>query len=57
MFEKITACTDRCAADTFTGVFSYGDMPFEYAEKNMRLFAKEVMPALKSYQRRLVAAE
>ncbi|HEY1929002.1 MAG TPA: LLM class flavin-dependent oxidoreductase [Caulobacteraceae bacterium] len=56
-FEKITACTDRCRADTFTGVFSYGDMPFDYAEKSMRLFAKEVMPALKTYQRQRVAAE
>jgi alkanesulfonate monooxygenase SsuD/methylene tetrahydromethanopterin reductase-like flavin-dependent oxidoreductase (luciferase family) len=56
-FEKITTCVDRCRADTFTGVFSYGDMPFDYAEKSMRLFAREVMPALKSYQRQRVAAE
>jgi len=39
------------------GVFSYGDMPFDYAERSMRLFAKEVMPALKAYQRPKVAAE
>jgi alkanesulfonate monooxygenase SsuD/methylene tetrahydromethanopterin reductase-like flavin-dependent oxidoreductase (luciferase family) len=56
-FEKVTACTDRCGADTFTGVFSYGDMPFDDAEKSMRLFAREVMPALKTYQRQRVAAE
>jgi alkanesulfonate monooxygenase SsuD/methylene tetrahydromethanopterin reductase-like flavin-dependent oxidoreductase (luciferase family) len=56
-FEKIAACTDRCRADTFTGVFSYADMPFDYAEQSMRLFAKEVMPALKTYQRQRVAAE
>jgi alkanesulfonate monooxygenase SsuD/methylene tetrahydromethanopterin reductase-like flavin-dependent oxidoreductase (luciferase family) len=56
-FQKIAACTDRCLADTFTGVFSYGDMPFDYAERSMRLFAREVMPALKSYQRQKVAAE
>jgi len=56
-FQKITTCTDRCGAETFTGVFSYGDMPFDYAERSMRLFAKEVMPALKAYQRPKVAAE
>ena len=28
-------------------VFKYGSMPIEVAEKSMRLFAKEVMPALK----------
>jgi alkanesulfonate monooxygenase SsuD/methylene tetrahydromethanopterin reductase-like flavin-dependent oxidoreductase (luciferase family) len=56
-FEKVAACTDRCGADTFTGVFSYGDMPFDDAEKSLRLFAREVMPALKTYQRQRVAAE
>ena len=28
-------------------VFKYGAMPMDVAEKSMRLFAKEVMPALK----------
>jgi alkanesulfonate monooxygenase SsuD/methylene tetrahydromethanopterin reductase-like flavin-dependent oxidoreductase (luciferase family) len=29
-------------------VFKYGDMPMDEAERSMRLFAKEVMPALKA---------
>lgn len=29
-------------------VFKYGDMPMDDAERSMRLFAKEVMPALKA---------
>jgi hypothetical protein len=28
------------------GVFKFGGMPFEMAEKSMRLFAKECLPAL-----------
>jgi alkanesulfonate monooxygenase SsuD/methylene tetrahydromethanopterin reductase-like flavin-dependent oxidoreductase (luciferase family) len=58
-YDKIVACTNRCGADTFTGVFSYGDMPFDYAERNMRTFAAKVMPELKAYQRKaaLAAAE
>jgi len=28
------------------GVFSYAGMPWPEAERNMRLFAREVMPAL-----------
>ncbi|MFI4975471.1 MAG: LLM class flavin-dependent oxidoreductase [Caulobacterales bacterium] len=57
-YEKIVNCTNRCGADTFTGVFSYADMDYAYAEQNIRTFAKHVMPELKSYQRRMaVAAE
>jgi len=32
--------------DHFVGVFSYAGMPYDEAERNMRLFAAEVMPAL-----------
>jgi alkanesulfonate monooxygenase SsuD/methylene tetrahydromethanopterin reductase-like flavin-dependent oxidoreductase (luciferase family) len=57
-YDKIIQCTDRCGADSFSGVFSYGEMDYAYAEQNMRTFAKHVMPALKTYQRRVaVAAE
>ena len=55
--EKIVDCTNRCGADSFVGIFSYADMPYDYAEKNMRLFASDVMPKLKSYSRRKLAAE
>jgi hypothetical protein len=29
-------------------IFKYGSMPMQEAEKSMRLFSKEVMPALKA---------
>ncbi len=57
-YDKIIQCTDRCGADTFTGVFSYAGMDYGDAEKNIRTFAKHVMPALKTYRRDVaVAAE
>ena len=36
----------RVGNDHFVGVFSYAGMPAAETERNMRLFAKEVMPAL-----------
>lgn len=33
-------------------IFKYGSMPIDVAEKSMRLFAKEVMPALQAFQTR-----
>jgi alkanesulfonate monooxygenase SsuD/methylene tetrahydromethanopterin reductase-like flavin-dependent oxidoreductase (luciferase family) len=50
-YEKALACTSRCGAETFVGVFSYGGMDYAYAEKNLRTFAREVMPALKAHAR------
>lgn len=37
-------------------VFRYGDMPIEEAERSMRLFAKEVMPALKKLEPQPITA-
>ena len=45
--DKIVATVDRLGAEAFVGVFSYAGMPYEIAEENMRLFAAEVMPALR----------
>jgi alkanesulfonate monooxygenase SsuD/methylene tetrahydromethanopterin reductase-like flavin-dependent oxidoreductase (luciferase family) len=50
-YQQIVDYTARLGAETFTGVFSYAGMPYEDAEKSMRLFATEVMPRLKSHQR------
>jgi hypothetical protein len=33
------------------GVFSYQSIPYDQVEQNMRLFAKEVAPEVKSWQR------
>lgn len=45
-YDKIVDVRERVANDTFVGVFSYAGMPRDEAERNMRLFAAEVMPAL-----------
>ena len=45
--EKIDEIRKKVNANHFTGVFSYAGMPWEDAEKNLSLFAKEVMPELK----------
>jgi len=48
--ERIFDFSARLGAETFTGVFSYAGMPYDMAEKNLRLFASEVMPRLKAHQ-------
>jgi alkanesulfonate monooxygenase SsuD/methylene tetrahydromethanopterin reductase-like flavin-dependent oxidoreductase (luciferase family) len=45
--EKIDRIRRRVNSDHFTGVFSYAGMPYDEAERNMRLFAAEVIPELK----------
>ncbi|HEY2833762.1 MAG TPA: LLM class flavin-dependent oxidoreductase [Sporichthyaceae bacterium] len=48
VLEKIVAFSDLVGSDSVVGVFRYGGMPPEEAERNMRTFAREVMPRLKS---------
>jgi len=45
-YDKILDIRRRVGNDHFVGVFSYAGMPYDEAERNMRLFAAEVMPAL-----------
>jgi alkanesulfonate monooxygenase SsuD/methylene tetrahydromethanopterin reductase-like flavin-dependent oxidoreductase (luciferase family) len=45
--EKILDIKGRVGSDSFVGVFSYAGMPYDLAEKNLRLFAEKVMPELK----------
>lgn len=45
--EKIADIRQRVGCDTFIGVFSYAGMPWDEAERNMKLFASDVLPALK----------
>jgi alkanesulfonate monooxygenase SsuD/methylene tetrahydromethanopterin reductase-like flavin-dependent oxidoreductase (luciferase family) len=47
--EKILEIQRLTGAEGFVALFSYGGMPWELAERNMRLFAKEVMPELKRH--------
>ena len=46
-YNRIVENANRLGSDAFSGVFSYAGMPWEMAEANMKLFAKEVMPELK----------
>ncbi len=46
-YEKICDIQKRTGAEAFNGVFSYGGMPYDIAEHNLRLFAEEVKPELK----------
>jgi hypothetical protein len=48
VYEKTKAFCDLIGADSFVGVFRYGGMPADVAEKSIRLFAREVMPELKA---------
>lgn len=45
-YEKILDIRRRVGNDHYVGVFSYAGMPYDEAERNMRLFAREVMPEL-----------
>lgn len=54
VLEKITAFGDLVGGDSFIGVFRFGGMPPDDAERSMRLFAREVLPEL---QRVAPAAE
>ena len=45
-YDKILDIHARTGNTRFVGVFSYAGMPYADAERNMRLFAREVMPAL-----------
>ena len=45
-YGKVLAIRERTGNDTFVASFSYGGMPYPEAERSMRLFAAEVMPAL-----------
>jgi len=45
-YDKIMDIRRRVGNDHYVGVFSYAGMPPDEAERNMRLFAAEVLPAL-----------
>jgi alkanesulfonate monooxygenase SsuD/methylene tetrahydromethanopterin reductase-like flavin-dependent oxidoreductase (luciferase family) len=46
-YNRILEFKKNTGAEAFTAVFSYGGMPYDVAERNMRMFAREVMPELK----------
>ena len=46
--ERVLDSAQRIGADGFMGVFSYGGISPEEAERSLRLFAREVLPEIKS---------
>ena len=46
--EVLSKIQDTMGASEFVGVFKYGGMPYEEAERSLKLFAAEVMPAMKA---------
>jgi alkanesulfonate monooxygenase SsuD/methylene tetrahydromethanopterin reductase-like flavin-dependent oxidoreductase (luciferase family) len=49
-YEQILDVRRRVGNEHFVGVFSYAGMPYDEAERNIRLFAKEVMPQLQKLE-------
>jgi len=45
--QQIAEIKRMSGLDHFVGQFSYGGMPYDHCERNMRLFAQEIMPVLK----------
>jgi alkanesulfonate monooxygenase SsuD/methylene tetrahydromethanopterin reductase-like flavin-dependent oxidoreductase (luciferase family) len=45
-YERIVDIHRRTGNSHYVGVFSYAGMPYDEAERNLRLFAAEVLPAL-----------
>jgi alkanesulfonate monooxygenase SsuD/methylene tetrahydromethanopterin reductase-like flavin-dependent oxidoreductase (luciferase family) len=45
-YEKILDIHARTGNSHYVGVFSYAGMPYDEAERNLRLFARDVMPQL-----------
>lgn len=45
-YDKILDIRSKVGNDSFVGVFSYGGMPYEEAERSLRLFAGAVRPEL-----------
>jgi alkanesulfonate monooxygenase SsuD/methylene tetrahydromethanopterin reductase-like flavin-dependent oxidoreductase (luciferase family) len=49
-YDTIVGNAERIGAESYVGLFSYAGMPWEEAERNLRLFASDVMPKLQSRQ-------
>lgn len=49
-YEKVVAIQKQIGGDMFNAVFSYAGMPYDEAERNMRLFARAVLPELRKVE-------
>ena len=57
VIARATELAELFGTDELVFVFKYGAMPIEEAEASMRLFAKEVMPALKALEMKPISAQ
>lgn len=57
VIKRSAELAEAFGTDELVFVFKYGSMPIEVAEKNMRLFAKEVMPELKKLNPAAITAQ
>jgi alkanesulfonate monooxygenase SsuD/methylene tetrahydromethanopterin reductase-like flavin-dependent oxidoreductase (luciferase family) len=55
--KRATELAHEFGTEEISFIFKYGSMPIELAEKSMRLFAKEVMPALKEIDTTAIALQ
>jgi alkanesulfonate monooxygenase SsuD/methylene tetrahydromethanopterin reductase-like flavin-dependent oxidoreductase (luciferase family) len=55
--KRATELANAFGTDEIMFIFKYGSMPLAEAEKSMRLFAKEVLPALKELKTEPLAAQ
>ncbi len=55
-YERILDIHARTGNSHYVGVFSYAGMPYDEAERNMRLFAREVMPEIQKLEPRPAGA-
>jgi len=46
-YQRIKDIQEMTGAQGYMGIFSFGGMPYDMAERSMRLFAKEIMPEAK----------
>ncbi len=49
-YERVLDIRRRIGNNHYIGVFSYAGMPYDEAERNQRLFAREVMPQLQKLE-------
>ena len=48
VIKRATELAEAFGTDEIMFIFKYGSMPIDVAEKSMRLFAKDVLPALQA---------
>jgi len=46
--DRIRQTCEKTQSNAFTTVFSYAGMPYDEAERNLRLFAAKVLPVLQN---------